>query len=463
MNQEINDAILDLDYNPELVLSYEGDSYKSINEHESLMEDGQYIVVTNERKEVCCETFDIAIVNSINNVVFPGALMLGDESLVNNSPTVVTAHRNPISIGVDLPGMTDDSNVMVDNPSLLTVRSKSNELVNAWFDNYSEKYKHPAVYQYSKSKIKSNEHLRIVTGFDLGGMLKLDFSGVKNNTQQSFVIIFKQIFYNVSVEKPIEPGDFFKDEETWAHLERKGVGNDAPPVYVSNVAFGRTIYLSLMTSNMSDDYEAKINAAIKGNTLNAEVFADSTFDNTEYRVVVQGGDPNEATTLTTENFDAINAIIIGNSVLSPSNMGVPISYTGLFLKDNRTAVINSSTEYVETTYKRYNSGSVELYHKGGYVAKFYVTWKERSYVDGVETIKNNEWSDNGANKTASFSTVIPLPANATDIHVMVTEKTGLAWEKWRTVVDQNIPLLPAVKVTVWGTTLKPKHSVDLIG
>ncbi|WP_257131971.1 thiol-activated cytolysin family protein, partial [Bacillus pseudomycoides] len=47
-----------------------------------------------------------------------------------------------------------------------------------------------------------------------------------------------QIFYTVSAELPNNPSDLFDNSVTFDELTRKGVSNAAPPVMVSNVAYG---------------------------------------------------------------------------------------------------------------------------------------------------------------------------------------------------------------------------------
>lgn len=162
---------------------------------------------------------------------------------------------------------------------------------------------------------------------------------------------------------------------------------------------------------MSTEIETKLKSAIAGNQLNADVLQESIFENSEYSAIILGGDAETHVPVVTKDFGEIEKIITGNSLFS---------------------------------------------------AKFYVTWRERKFVDGIENFTDRGWEKNGDKLTAHFSTVIPLPANATDIHVKATENTGLAWEGWRTVVDENVPLTSEVKVSIWGTTLSEKGKVEVI-
>lgn len=461
MNNSINQGIRKLKYDPATILKYSGDDYSNLPANEDKVDKDKYIVVHHEKKTVSQKNFDIAIANAINDRTYPGALLLANENLVNNMPSALYAKRAPITLRANLPGIEEAGTKTVNDPKYSTVSEAVNNITTSWLKNYAGTHHITTNCSYSESKVFSKDHLRVIVGFDLGNKLDLDFSAVTENKKQMFVLAFKQIFYTISVDSPEQPGDFFHEQETWENLTGNGVSNDAPPAFVANVAYGRSIYVTVQTSNMSTDFEGKLKLAIKNNTLNADVLQQSIFENSEYSAIVLGGDAEQHIPVTTKDFGEIEKMINENSLFTEKNQGAPISYTSVFLKENTIATINSSTQYVQTTYTEYSKGSVRLDHTGGYVAKFYVTWRERDFVNGVETFKDCAWEKNGDKVTSHFSTVIPMPANATNIHVKATENTGLAWEGWRTVVDEDVPLVPEVKVSIWGTTLHPKEKVEV--
>lgn len=460
MNNSINQHIQELKYDPATILAFSGQEYSNVYPVEDKKEGDKYYVIRNEKQKINQSNYDIAIVNAINDRTYPGALLLANQALVNNMPSGLYAKRTPINLRINLPGMEEQGTKTVNAPSYSAISEAINNMTAYWFKNYAPTYHIPTNCSYSESKVYNEDHMRAILGFDLGAKLNLDFKSVSENKKQIFVLTFKQIFYTVSVDAPEQPGSFFADDEKWENLTANGVGNDAPPVYVANVAYGRTIYVTMETANMSSDIEAKLKTAIGNNQLNADIFKDTAFESSEFSAVVLGGDAETHTPVVTKDFGEIEKIITGNSLFSEKNQGVPISYTTVFLKENAIAVINSSAEYVITTSTEYTKGSIKLDHTGGYIAKFYVTWRELRYENGVEKYTDCGWEKNDQNLTAPFSTVIPIPANATSIHVKAIEKTGLAWEPWRTVVDEDVLLAPEVKVSIWGTTLNQKGSVE---
>ncbi|MBU5889783.1 thiol-activated cytolysin family protein, partial [Vibrio cholerae O1] len=74
------------------------------------------------------------------------------------------------------------------------------------------------------------------------------------------ILAYKQIFYTVSADLPKNPSDLFDDSVTFNDLKQKGVSNEAPPLMVSNVAYGRTIYVKLETTSSSKDVQAAFKA-----------------------------------------------------------------------------------------------------------------------------------------------------------------------------------------------------------
>ncbi|PDZ70474.1 alveolysin, partial [Bacillus pseudomycoides] len=99
--------------------------------------------------------------------------------------------------------------------------------------------------------------------------LNIDFNAIANGEKKVMVAAYKQIFYTVSAELPNNPSDLFDNSVTFDELTRKGVSKAAPPVMVSNVAYGRTVYVKLETSSKSKDVQAAFKALIKNQSVEA--------------------------------------------------------------------------------------------------------------------------------------------------------------------------------------------------
>lgn len=69
---------------------------------------------------------------------------------------------------------------------------------------------------------------------------------------------------------------------TFDELTRKGVSHSASPVMVSNVAYGRTIYVKLETTSKSKNVQSVFKSLLKDNSVETsgqhkDIFEESTF------------------------------------------------------------------------------------------------------------------------------------------------------------------------------------------
>ncbi|MBZ9692451.1 thiol-activated cytolysin family protein [Clostridium sp. M14] len=468
LKNEINDIdknIYGLSYNPDKILSSKGESVDSFVPAQGFDTPNKYIVVKREKKSISDSTADISIIDSINDRTYPGAIQLANRNLVENKPDIISCKRKPITISVDLPGMSEDGSKVVNSPTYSTVNSSINSLLDTWNTKYASKYTIPTRMSYTDAMVYSKSQLSTMFGCNfkiLDKALNIDFNSIFKGEKQAMVVAYKQIFYTVSVDAPEKPSDLFGDNVSFDELALKGVDNENPPAYVSNVAYGRTIYVKLETTSKSANVKAAFKALVSNQDISGNTEYEDILEQSSFTATVLGGGAEAHNKVVTKDFNEIQNIIQNNSVYSPKNPGYPISYTSTFLKDNRIATVNNKTEYIETTSTEYTNGKIVLDHSGAYVAQFEVTWDEVSYdKDGNEIIEHKIWSGSDKDKTAHFNTEIYLKGNARNISVKAWECTGLAWEWWRQVIDaQNIPLVKERTFSIWGTTLYPKKSVE---
>ncbi|WP_420826782.1 thiol-activated cytolysin family protein [Chengkuizengella sediminis] len=466
---DINTGIANLNYNKDSILAANGDKVEHFVPKEGIYSDGKFIVIEREKKSLTTSPVDISIIDSMANRSYPGALQLANQAFTNNQPTVISSSRQPLNISIDLPGMREENTITVDNPTYGNVAGAIDELVSIWNEKYSDTHTIPARIQYSESMVYSKSQIAAALNVNaqvLDSSLGIDFDAISNDEKKVMVAAYKQIFYSVSAELPNNPSDLFDDSVTFEELTRKGISNEAPPVMVSNVGYGRTIYVKLETNSKSKDVQAAFRALLQNADLDLETRLkyQEIFEDSSFTAVVLGGDSAEHNKVVTKDFDVIRNIIKDNSEFSLKNPAYPISYTSIFLKDNSIASVKNSTEYIETTSTVYSKGKISLEHTGAYIARFEVSWDEISYdINGNEVLTHKTWEGNNKNRTARYSTVIPLPSNSKNIRIKAEEHTGLIWEGWRTVIDEyNVPLFNEIKVSIWSTTLHPKGSISYI-
>ncbi|WP_353654909.1 thiol-activated cytolysin family protein [Clostridium sp. CCUG 7971] len=461
---EINDGIANLKYNRNEVLATNGDSIENVVPREGVESNGKFTVIERKKKSLTTSPVDISIIDSVTDRTYPGALQLADNSFVENRPSLLMCKREPINISIDLPGMKKENTIKVDNPTYGNVSGAVDELVSNWSEKNSSTHTLPARTQYLESMVYSKSQIAGALNVNaklIDNSLGIDFNAIANGEKKVMVAAYKQIFYTVSAQLPNNPADLFDQSVTFKELTRKGVSNDTPPLMVSNVAYGRTIYVKLETTSKSKDVQSAFKALIKNNNVESKQEYKDIFENSSFTAVVLGGDAKEHNKIITKDFDEIRSVLKENAEFSLKNPAYPISYTSIFLKDNSVAAVHNKTDYIETTSTEYSKGRINLDHSGAYVAQFCVSWDEVTYdKDGKEILTHKTWDGNYRDRTAHFSTVIPLKPNVKNIKVSARECTGLAWEWWRTVVDeQNMPLTNNINVSIWGTTLYPRTEV----
>ncbi|AOR24163.1 thiol-activated cytolysin family protein [Clostridium taeniosporum] len=462
---DIDKNIYRLSYNPNEILSYNGESAENFIPAEGFDNPNKYIVVKREKRRLSDSTSDISIIDSINDRTYPGAIQLANRNLIENRPDIISCKRKPITISVDLPGMRDDGRKVVNSPTYSTVNASINSLLDTWNTKYASKYTIPTRMSYTDAMVYSKSQLSTMFGCNfkiLDKALNVDFNSIFKGEKQAMVVAYKQIFYTVSVDAPENPSDLFDDNVTFDELSLKGINDKNPPAYVSNVAYGRTIYVKLETTSKSANVKAAFKALISNQNISGNTEFEDILQQSSFTATVLGGGAEAHNKVVTKDFNQIQNIIQNNSVYSPKNPGYPISYTSTFLKDNKIATVNNKTEYIETTATEYTNGKIVLDHSGAYVAQFEVTWDEVSYdEEGNEIIEHKVWSGSDKDRTAHFNTEIYLKGNARNICVKAWECTGLAWEWWRQVIDaKNIPLVKERTFSIWGTTLYPKKSIE---
>lgn len=461
----IDEGIFDLDYNKYEVLASKGEKIESFIPKEGNLNGDRFIVVERNKKSLQTTPVDISIIDSMIDRTYPGALQLADIDFVNNRPNLLSVKRKPLNISIDLPGLKSENTIKVENPKYGNVKGSIDQLISNWSENHSSTHSLPARIQYSESMVHSKSQIESALNLNediMKNSLGIDFNSISNGEKKTMVAAYKQIFYTVSAETPNNPSDLIDDSVSFRDLTRRGVSNERPPLMVSNVAYGRKVYVKLETTSKDEKVQLAFKALLNGEDISANKEYKDILDQSTFSAVVLGGDSGKHNRVVTKDFDEIRDLITDNAEFSLKNPAYPISYTSLFLKDNSVAGIHNNTEYIETESREYSSGRINLNHSEAYVAQFRVNWDEVSYdEDGEEILEAKSWVDNDKDRTAPFSSTIYIPANAKNISVQAKECTGLAWEWWRTVIDErNLPLSKEINISIGGTTLNPRGSIE---
>lgn len=467
MNQELNEKISALKYDPRQILSMQGDDTTSFIPNVGTREQQKYIVVHKQVANLKTENVELSALETVKNSIYPGAIVLANRSLMENAPTVPAFPRSPMTFHIDLPGLGSSGVFTIENPTQSALEAKIDEKFTEWCDKYSKDHQINAVIKYRDTMAHSESQVSAALNLNYKSAaadLGIDFKAISKGTKSVMICEYEQIFYTVKCDKPEHPALFFADGVTWQDLQNKGVSDQSPPAYVQAACYGRRIFVKLETTSTSSEVEAALRASMKEDfNIDANAHYKDILENTSMSVIVLGGGIQYASELiTAEDLKQVKAILKNSASCGKDNPGYLFSYSCNFMKDDAPAVVRDSSQYIETTCTEYTDGTITLDQTGGYVAYFDVTWKKRTFDEkGAEKVETCSWEGNGKHHTSPFSTQISLEGNCFDIHVDAYEFTGLAWEPKRKVIDATgVPLVPHRTFHIGGTTLSPNKSID---
>ena len=461
----LKDYLFGLTYNPLDILTRKGETLENRYNTSAKEQNGEFVVVEKIKKTLSTGTADVSINGNQN--VFLGGLYKANQNLLENQPELISLARAKGTVSVDLPGMIQSDSRIEAVPTTSGMQSAMNTLVERWTKNYSSSHSVPARVQYESTTAYSMNQLKAKFGADFekaGAPLKIDFEAVQKGEKQIEVVNFKQIYYTATFDAPTNPAAVFDKSVTPEDLKQRGVDSQTPPVYVSNVSYGRQIYVKFESTSKSTELKAAINAVIKGATIAPNSEWSRLLKNTSVTAVIVGGNASGAAKVVTGTVENLKELIREGANFSAQSPAVPISYKTAFLKDNAQATLQNSTDYIETKVTSYKNGFLKLHHKGAYVARYYIYWDEITYDEqGNPEIRSRQWEDNGKNRTSGFQTEIQFRGNVRNLRIKVQEKTGLVWEPWRTVYNRtDLPLVQQRTITHWGTTLNPKVDEKIV-
>ncbi len=380
---DIHEYISKLSYSPESMLNVQ-----NIGGEQSLKEaisDTAETKVNGNSTTVCRITtynlkknFDkVAILRPTTGIVWPGALVKGNESLLDGIPEPIGIERAPVTISINLPGIGENGIRTVTNPAASSMQAAIDSSLEWWNENaYEDGYVNAANSSFHLSTSYSSKQLALDVDLNAewaSGSVSTQFNYFTSEQKKVVMAVFKQAFYDVILDTPISPEKVFSEE---ASLEKvKNVITDASaPAYIKSVTYGRIIMFRMTSTSsyQSADVEAAFRYAagysVDGNlkTTYEKILKESSID-----LVTIGGNAAVATepiTVANTNtastiLDKIRGIISGqNAVYSRDNPGVPIAYSVFYLKDNSLAKLGYTTEYTaKECVSSQNSNTIKVY------------------------------------------------------------------------------------------------------
>lgn len=454
----INDYVRNLTYNPDEQLAYTGEKITSFKKKiGALNRDNSYVVVSRKLRSVDKGRADIGVLTNSESTTFPGQLFVANENLVNNNPTVVMADRADLVFTVNLPGLDKDAS-FVTYPDFEHYKSGLDQVLKTYFTRYPPD-SHQGVESRFTSEhffVHSKDELRVRLGLEVRGTSfesSTDFDAVTRDEKTIMISKFSQVFFTVSVSLPHNPADLFGPRVSLQELKRK-FDSTKPPALVSSVSYGRQIYVKIETTSTGSETKAALEGYISQPTsasanISSELNKTHNLENFKMDIMSFGGSDGHIYLLETESREKIDELLIKYGKFGPGNVGLPLSFKTVFIKDNAVATVKCSTQYVETTREVFTSGTIDLEHRGWFIVSYQIEWDEVVFDEGGKaSFVHRTFHDNNRNILAPYVGQIHLNGNTENIDISVWVRGFFSW--YKVVEQRGIPLVRNRKLIIDG-------------
>lgn len=291
----------------------------------------------------------IAMYSPDREILYAGALIQGKSHRdgLGSLLGLPIAERAPIRVSI--PGLANDDNFRtVENPSQATVDQAIGSMIgNATASGLatpsSISFKMETYYNEKQSALQMG-----ISGNYLGFEASASGSIDQQRSEKTITAQFYQKMYEVVVEAPQSPGDFFSEDFTEERLQQQvnqgRIGPDNLPVYVSNIVYGRMMMFSITSTASESDIRATMQAGYNGIGGSAEASLDAKqkaiLQESKIKITSIGGDA-EATLAMIRSGDWSQYF----TNTAPLSSAAPMSYTFRNLGDGSIASVTESTEY----------------------------------------------------------------------------------------------------------------------
>lgn len=467
-SKEINEYIANIQCEP---IYYPGYNLDEKSEKSGTVDSTADYTVTTKEVITIEGNYDPSIDASYNSLIYPGSLIVANENLVVGHPQKISLTHGPVNVTVDLPGMTSmENSKFVSEATYASVNGSIQEIVLAWLEKYMATNPITGNCTYKSEIVKDEVDVQIKFGCSASfvkNSLNLNGEFSYSKKKSVYLLKYKQVYFTASVPGYEEPSDAFGEAVTLNQV-MSNIDETTPPAYVQSVVFGRELYLKFESEASEADLKAAIDAIFTVKKVNVDANIDGAYkdiyNKTSCTFVLRGGSAPVVSSFnfSKEDLTYIDSLLPNNEFTTVSQ-AAPLSYLVAAIYRNTPIGIFSKTNYINTTTQTFKSGILKLHHKGGYVARFTISWRK---ITGYDTDNNPiystvNWKNNGDGQTAPYHEEIALSGDCDNISINAEAFTFLAWDPWRTIFERvNLQLLPERSITTGGTSLITKYDIN---
>ena len=290
----------------------------------------------------------IAMFSPDREMLWPGALIQGRSHRDGIGALLPLVIGERTAIKVSIPSLsTSDNFRVVDTPDQAEVNQAIGSMVsNATTANLVT----PSTIQFLMEDYDSEESFALkanLSGKYLGFQASASASVDRKANERTVMVYFYEKMFEVVVEPPQTPGSFFSEGFTRQKLDEQialgRIGPDNPPVYLSNVVYGRMMAFTFTSTASASEIRAALNASYKG------IFSAS-FSVDEAHAKILNTAKITVTSLGGSTKASVAMIASGDwrdyfKSDAPLTTAYPISYTFRNLGDGSIASVAEGTQY----------------------------------------------------------------------------------------------------------------------
>lgn len=290
----------------------------------------------------------IAMFSPDREILWPGALIQGRshrDGIGSLLPLVIN-ERTPIKVSIPSLATADNFRV-VDTPDQAEVNQAIGSMVaNATTANLIT----PSTIQFVMEDYDSEESFALKAGMSgkyLGFRASASASVSRSANERTVMVYFHEKMFEVVVEPPQSPGSFFSSAFTRDKLDEQvamgRIGPANPPVYLSNVVYGRMMAFTFTSTASASEIRAALNASYKG------IFSADFKVEAEHQKILNSAKIT-VTSLGGSSKASVAMIASGDwreyfKADAPLTTAYPISYTFRNLGDGSIASVAEGTQY----------------------------------------------------------------------------------------------------------------------
>lgn len=265
-------------------------------------------------------------------------------SIKSPTPDPITAKRGSGKIVITNVTGTSTSSISVPEMTLSNVYSAANQIIANQASNF------PAFLSINFQRVRTRDELQIALNASVDFLIvsaAASFNFNSTDTVARFLVTLNQSFYTLVYERPSNPSEFFHSSVTVDQL-KSSVGNGNPPVYISQVNYGRVFHLLIEADASSSELSTSISTDFIFGGGSGSVKHLTDFNNLRVQAFAMGGDQSEAISAVLGGLNNLttflNSLKAGNQI----NSAVPLSYSVRAVSNDKLVKNAFITDYTFT-------------------------------------------------------------------------------------------------------------------